>query len=162
MTRRAIATCRSSGRTLSAGSARSCAASTPNSAVFYASGRAWLEAAYMYQLLARLYGTNNLPDSSNMCHETTSVALPQSIGVPVGTVTLDDFANADAFFFFGQNVGSNSPRMLHDLQDGAPRGVPIVTFNPLRERGLEASSTRRTREMLSGAADHRSVPSTTR
>ena len=110
----------------------------PNSTVFYASGRAILEAAYMYQLLARLFGTNNLPDSSNMCHETTSVALPESIGVPVGTVTLDDFAHAEAIFFFGQNVGSNSPRMLHDLQDARRRGVPIVTFNPLHERGLEA------------------------
>ena len=123
----------------------------PNSAVFYASGRAGLEAAYMYQLLARLYGTNNLPDCSNMCHETTSVALPQSIGVPVGTVTLDDFANADAFFFFGQNVGSNSPRMLHDLQAARRRGVPIVTFNPLRERGLEAfTNPQNPSEMLSG------------
>ena len=102
---------------------RGCA---PNSTVFYASGRAGLEAAYMYQLLARLYGTNNLPDCSNMCHETTSVALPESIGVPVGTVTLDDFSHADALFFFGQNVGSNSPRMLHDLQDARSRGVPIV------------------------------------
>ena len=108
-----------------------------NSAVFYASGRASLETAYMYQLLARLYGTNNLPDCSNMCHETTSVALPESIGVPVGTVILDDFQHADAIFFFGQNVGSNSPRMLHDLQEARRRGVPIVTFNPLRERGLE-------------------------
>ena len=119
--------------------------------MFYASGRAGLEAAYMYQLLARLYGTNNLPDCSNMCHETTSVALPQSIGVPVGTVTLDDFANADAFFFFGQNVGSNSPRMLHDLQAARRRGVPIVTFNPLRERGLEAfTNPQNPGEMLSG------------
>ena len=66
---------------------------------------------------ARLYGNNNLPDSSNMCHESTSVALPESIGVPVGTVTLDDFAETDCIFFFGQNVGINSPRMLHDLQD---------------------------------------------
>ncbi len=109
----------------------------PNQAVFYASGRGSLETAYMYALFARLYGTNNLPDSSNMCHETTSVALPESIGVPVGTVTLDDFAKTDCIFFFGQNVGSNAPRMLHDLQDASKRGVPIVTFNPLRERGLE-------------------------
>ena len=109
----------------------------PNQAVFYASGRGSLETAYMYSLLARLYGTNNLPDSSNMCHETTSVALPESIGVPVGTVTLDDFAKTDCIFFFGQNVGSNAPRMLHNLQDASRRGVPIVTFNPLRERGLE-------------------------
>ena len=89
------------------------------------------------QLFARVYGNNNLPDSSNMCHESTSVALPESIGVPVGTVTLDDFDKTDCIFFFGQNVGTNSPRMLHQLQDAAQRGVPIVTFNPLRERGLE-------------------------
>jgi molybdopterin-dependent oxidoreductase alpha subunit len=106
------------------------------SVVFYASGRASLETAYMYQLIARLYGNNNLPDSSNMCHESTSVGLPQTIGVPVGTVILDDFEHADCIFFFGQNVGTNSPRMLHLLQDARERGVPIVTFNPLRERGL--------------------------
>jgi molybdopterin-dependent oxidoreductase alpha subunit len=108
----------------------------PKSVVFYASGRASLETAYMYQLIARLYGNNNLPDSSNMCHESTSVGLPQTIGVPVGTVILDDFEHADCIFFFGQNVGTNSPRMLHLLQDARERGVPIVTFNPLRERGL--------------------------
>jgi molybdopterin-dependent oxidoreductase alpha subunit len=111
-------------------------AEDPKSTVFYASGRASLEASYMYQLLARLYGNNNLPDSSNMCHESTSVALPLTIGVPVGTVTLDDFEQTDAMFFFGHNTGVNSPRMLHQLQDARKRGVPIVTFNPLRERGL--------------------------
>lgn len=109
----------------------------PKSAVFYASGRASLETAYMFALMARLYGCNNLPDCSNMCHESTSVALPESIGVPVGTVTLDDFAQTDCIFFFGQNTGSNSPRMMHQLQEAAERGVPIITFNPLRERGLE-------------------------
>ncbi|NMG40007.1 FdhF/YdeP family oxidoreductase [Chelativorans sp. ZYF759] len=109
----------------------------PKKTVFYASGRASLETSYMYQLLARLYGNNNLPDSSNMCHETTSVALPESIGMPVGTVRLDDFRHADAIFFFGQNVGTNSPRMLHELQNASKRGAAIVTFNPLRERGLE-------------------------
>ena len=109
----------------------------PESVVFYASGRASLETSYMYQLFARLYGSNNLPDSSNMCHESTSVALPESIGVPIGTVRLDDFAESDGIFFFGQNVGTNSPRMLHQLQEARERGVPIVTFNPLRERGLE-------------------------
>jgi len=108
----------------------------PTSVVFYASGRASLETAYMYQLMARLYGNNNLPDSSNMCHESTSVGLPQTIGVPVGTVSLDDFEHTDCIFFFGQNVGTNSPRMLHQLQEARKRGVPIVTFNPLRERGL--------------------------
>lgn len=108
----------------------------PEAAVFYASGRASLETSYMYQLFARLYGNNNLPDSSNMCHESTSVALPETIGVPVGTVALEDFDTTDCIFFFGQNVGVNSPRMLHQLQDARKRGAPIVTFNPLKERGL--------------------------
>jgi molybdopterin-dependent oxidoreductase alpha subunit len=109
----------------------------PKSVVFYSSGRTSLEASYMYQLLARMYGNNNLPDSSNMCHESTSVALPQSIGVPVGTVKIEDFDHTDCVMFFGQNVGVNSPRMLHQLQEVRKRGVPIITFNPLRERGLE-------------------------
>jgi molybdopterin-dependent oxidoreductase alpha subunit len=109
----------------------------PTSVVFYTSGRASLEASYMYQLFARMYGSNNLPDSSNMCHESTSVALPETIGVPVGTVKLDDFEHTDCMFFFGQNVGVNSPRMLHQLQEARERGVPIITFNPLKERGLE-------------------------
>ncbi|MEO9213517.1 MAG: FdhF/YdeP family oxidoreductase, partial [Caulobacteraceae bacterium] len=109
----------------------------PTSVVFYASGRASLETSYMYALMARMYGSQNLPDSSNMCHESTSVGLKQSIGAPVGTVLLEDFDATDALFFFGQNVGSNSPRMLHQLEKAARRGAPIVTFNPLRERGLE-------------------------
>ncbi len=108
------------------------------SVVFYSSGRCSNEASYMYALLARLYGNNNLPDSSNMCHETTSVALPASIGVPVGTVSLDDFGQTDCIMFFGQNAGSNSPRMLHALQHASERGVPIIVYNPLRERGLES------------------------
>ncbi|MCJ2104773.1 FdhF/YdeP family oxidoreductase [Methylobacterium sp. E-041] len=109
----------------------------PKQAVFYASGRASLETSYMYGLLARLYGNNNLPDSSNMCHESTSVALPESIGSPVGTVLLEAFEHTDCILFFGQNPGSNAPRMLHPLQDASRRGVPIITFNPFRERGLE-------------------------
>jgi molybdopterin-dependent oxidoreductase alpha subunit len=108
----------------------------PKSTVFYTSGRASLETAYLFQLMARVYGCNNLPDSSNMCHESTSVALPETIGVPIGTVALDDFDTTDCIFFFGQNVGTNSPRMLHQLQEARKRGVPVITFNPLRERGL--------------------------
>ena len=109
----------------------------PKSVIFYASGRASLETSYMYGIFARMYGCNNLPDSSNMCHESTSVGLKQSLGAPVGTVKLEDFQKTDCILFFGQNVGSNSPRMLHELQPCAKRGVPIITFNPLRERGLE-------------------------
>ncbi|WP_250501085.1 FdhF/YdeP family oxidoreductase [Caballeronia sp. GAWG1-5s-s] len=108
----------------------------PETVVFYASGRASLETAYMYQLFARMYGCNNLPDSSNMCHESSSVGLKEAIGVGVGTITLEDFEKTDLMFFFGQNVGTNSPRMLHQLQDARKRGVPIITFNPLREPGL--------------------------
>ena len=109
----------------------------PRQVVFYLCGHASLETAYMYQLLSRMFGTNNMPNSSNMCHESTSVALPESIGVPVGTITLDDFPNTKCLFFLGENVGTNAPRMLHDLQDARERDVPIVTFNPIRERGLE-------------------------
>lgn len=109
----------------------------PKSAVFYSSGRASLEASYMYALFARMYGNNNLPDSSNMCHESTSVGLPLSLGVPVGTITLDDFQKTDCILFFGHNTGISAPRMLHNLQDCAKRGVPIIVFNPLVERGHE-------------------------
>src|ERR1700710_220738 len=109
----------------------------PRSVIMYTSGRASLEASYMFQLFGRMYGTNNFPDSSNMCHETTSVALPEVIGVPVGTVLLPDFDHTDCIFFFGHNTTTNAPRMLHPLQEAAQRGVPIITFNPLRERGLE-------------------------
>lgn len=109
----------------------------PRSVIFYTSGRASLETSYMYQLFGRMYGSNNFPDSSNMCHETTSVALPEVIGAPVGTVLLEDFEHTDCIFFFGHNTTTNAPRMLHPLQEAAERGVPIITFNPLRERGLE-------------------------
>ena len=123
----------------------------PKSVIFYSSGRASLEASYLYALFARLYGNNNLPDSSNMCHETTSVALKAVIGVGVGTVVFDDLQKCDAIFFFGQNTGSNSPRFLHPLQDAAKRGVPIITFNPVREKGLEVFvNPQNPLEMLTG------------
>jgi molybdopterin-dependent oxidoreductase alpha subunit len=109
----------------------------PKSAIFYASGHASLEASYLYALFARLYGHNNLPDSSNMCHETTSMTLTKVLGSGVGTCVYQDLQNCDAMFFFGQNPGTNSPRFLHPLQDAARRGVKIITFNPIRERGLE-------------------------
>ena len=108
----------------------------PKSVIFYSSGRASLETSYLYGLFARAFGNNNLPDSSNMCHETTSVALKKTIGVGVGTVIFEDLAKSDAMFFFGQNPGSNSPRFLHPLEDAAKRGVQIITFNPVREKGL--------------------------
>lgn len=109
----------------------------PNMAEFYASGRASNEAAFLYQLLAREYGTNNFPDCSNMCHEATSVGLPESIGVGKGTVTLEDFDECDAIFSFGHNPGTNHPRMLATLRAARLRGAPIVVFNPLKERSLE-------------------------
>lgn len=123
----------------------------PKSVIFYASGRASLETSYLYALFARLYGNNNLPDSSNMCHETTSVALKKLLGVGVGTVVFDDLAKCDAMFFFGQNTGSNSPRFLHPLQEAAKRGVEIITFNPVREKGLESFvNPQNPAEMLTG------------
>jgi len=109
----------------------------PDMAEFYTSGRASNEAAFLYQLFAREYGTNNFPDCSNMCHEATSVGLPESIGVGKGTVTLEDFDHCDAVFCIGHNPGTNHPRMLTTLREVAKRGVPIIVFNPLRERGLE-------------------------
>ncbi len=123
----------------------------PTSTVFYASGRASLETSYLYALFARLYGHNNLPDSSNMCHETTSVGLKNVIGSPVGTCVLSDFDICDAIFFFGQNTGSNSPRFLHPLQEAVKRGCRIVTFNPVREKGLIAfTNPQSPTEMLTG------------
>jgi len=109
----------------------------PDRMEFYTSGRASNEAAFLYQLFAREFGTNNFPDCSNMCHEATSVGLPQSIGVGKGTVTLEDFDTADAVFCIGHNPGTNHPRMLSTLRDVSRRGKPIIVCNPLCERGLE-------------------------
>ena len=109
----------------------------PNAAEFYTSGRTSNEAAFLYQLFGREYGTNNFPDCSNMCHEATSVGLPDSLGVGKGTVLLDDFDHADAIFIFGQNPGTNSPRMMTSLRNASHRGARIISFNPFRERSLE-------------------------
>lgn len=109
----------------------------PNQIELYTSGRASNEASYLYQLFGRMLGTSNFPDCSNMCHEASGVGLKQSIGVGKGTIRMDDFTQADAIFVFGQNPGTNHPRMLHSLKDAARRGARIVTFNTLRERGLE-------------------------
>ncbi|MQA21628.1 FdhF/YdeP family oxidoreductase [Rugamonas rivuli] len=109
----------------------------PDQAAFYTSGRASNEAAFLYQLFARAYGTNNFPDCSNMCHEATSRGLPGTVGIGKGTVTLDDFEHADTLLIFGQNPATNHPRMLGELRECARRGATIVSINPLRERGLE-------------------------
>ncbi|GAB4187690.1 MAG: FdhF/YdeP family oxidoreductase [Phycisphaeraceae bacterium] len=109
----------------------------PDRAVFYTSGRTSNEAAFLYQLFARKLGTNNLPDCSNMCHESSGVALKQAIGTGKGTVTIRDFELADLILVIGQNPGTNHPRMLSELQKASRRGASIVTINPLRERGLE-------------------------
>ncbi|GEP60325.1 FdhF/YdeP family oxidoreductase [Reyranella soli] len=109
----------------------------PNMAEFYTSGRTSNEAAFLYQLFVREYGTNNFPDCSNMCHEATSVGLPQSLGVGKGTVLLEDFDTADCILIFGQNPGTNSPRMMTSLRNASRRGATILSFNPFRERALE-------------------------
>ncbi|CAI2789965.1 Formate dehydrogenase H [Serratia grimesii] len=109
----------------------------PNQIELYTSGRASNEASYLYQLFGRMLGTSNFPDCSNMCHEASGVGLKQSIGVGKGTIRMDDFEKADAIFVFGQNPGTNHPRMLHSLKNAASRGARIVSFNTLRERGLE-------------------------
>ncbi len=110
---------------------------TPDQAEFYTSGRASNEAAYLFQLFAREFGTNNFPDCSNMCHEATSVGLPQSIGIGKGTVSLEDFDHAELILSIGHNPGTNHPRMMGTLHELARRKVPIIVFNPLRERALE-------------------------
>ena len=110
---------------------------SPDHASFYTSGRTSNEAAFLYQLFVRAYGTNNLPDCSNMCHESSGAALSQMIGIGKGTVTLPDFEKADAIFIVGQNPGTNHPRMLTALQAAKRRGAKIVIINPLPELGLE-------------------------
>ena len=113
------------------------AQSDPNRVEFYTSGRASNEAAFLFQIFAREYGTNNFPDCSNMCHEATSVGLPKSIGIGKGTVSLDDFDRCDLIIAIGHNPGTNHPRMMGTLHEASRRGVPIIVFNPLRERALE-------------------------
>jgi molybdopterin-dependent oxidoreductase alpha subunit len=110
--------------------------SSPDEAVFYTSGRTSNEAAFLYQLFVREFGTNNLPDCSNMCHESSGVGLAETIGVGKGTVTLDDFDKAEAILIIGQNPGTNHPRMLAALQRAASRGAKIISVNPLPEAGL--------------------------
>jgi molybdopterin-dependent oxidoreductase alpha subunit len=108
---------------------------SPDQAVFYTSGRTSNEAAFVYQLFVRAFGTNNLPDCSNMCHESSGVALMDTIGVGKGTVQLEDFELAEAVFLIGQNPGTNHPRMLGTLEAARRRGATIVSINPLPEAG---------------------------
>jgi molybdopterin-dependent oxidoreductase alpha subunit len=108
----------------------------PDEAIFYTSGRTSNEAAFLYQLLVRRYGTNNLPDCSNMCHESSGRALEATIGVGKGSVTLEDLEQADLIFVVGQNPGTNHPRMLTTLETATRNGARIVAVNPLPEAGL--------------------------
>jgi formate dehydrogenase major subunit len=109
---------------------------SPHQADFYTSGRTPNEAAFLYAIFVRAFGTNNFPDCSNMCHEPTSRGLPHSIGVGKGTVTMSDWAKTEAIFVIGQNTGTNSPRMMTDLVEAERRGVPIIAINPMPERAL--------------------------
>ena len=110
----------------------------PNEAVFYTSGRASNEAAFLYQLFVRAFGTNNLPDCSNMCHESSGAALKASIGIGKGTVSIADIEQADVILSAGQNPGTNHPRMLSTLQRAVKNGAKMVAINPLKEAGLMA------------------------
>jgi|UniRef100_UPI00404B0A6E molybdopterin-dependent oxidoreductase alpha subunit len=110
---------------------------TPDEAAFYTSGRTSNEAAFLYQLLVRQFGTNNLPDCSNMCHESSGTALGETIGIGKGTVKLDDFEKSDLIFIIGQNPGTNHPRMLSSLEEAKQRGAKIISVNPLPEVGTD-------------------------
>ena len=109
---------------------------SPNEALFYTSGRTSNEAAFLYQLFVRAYGTNNLPDCSNMCHESSGVGLGQTVGIGKGSVTLSDIHEADTIIVMGQNPGTNHPRMLTALQKAKQNGAKIIAINPLPEAGL--------------------------
>ena len=112
------------------------ACSDPNQVVFYTSGKAINESAFLYQLLARRFGTNNLPDCSNMCHESSGLALREALGAGKATVTLADLEGADVIVIVGQNPGTNHPRMLTSLEAAKKRGARIIAINPLKEVGL--------------------------
>lgn len=114
------------------------ALATPNAAAFYTSGRTSNEAAFLYQLFVRQFGTNNLPDCSNMCHESSGAALNESIGIGKGCVKVEDFEKADGIFILGQNPGTNHPRMMTTLERAKKNGATIVAVNPMPEPGLMA------------------------
>jgi molybdopterin-dependent oxidoreductase alpha subunit len=109
---------------------------SPDEAIFYTSGRTSNEAAFLYQLFVREYGTNNLPDCSNMCHESSGVALNETVGIGKGSVKLEDFYEAEAIIILGQNPGTNHPRMLSAMQKAKSNGATIISVNPLPETGL--------------------------
>ena len=109
---------------------------SPDEAIFYTSGRTSNEAAFLYQLFVRAYGTNNLPDCSNMCHESSGVALGESLGIGKGSVKLEDFYESEVIMILGQNPGTNHPRMLTALQKAKSNGAIIISINPLPETGL--------------------------
>ena len=111
--------------------------SSPDELELYTSGRTSNEAAFLYQLFGRAFGTNNFPDCSNMCHEASGYGLISSIGIGKGTVVMEDFNHADAIFVFGQNPGTNHPRMLATLREARENGARVLSFNTLKERGLE-------------------------
>ncbi|GAA4491374.1 FdhF/YdeP family oxidoreductase [Rhodococcus olei] len=112
------------------------ALASPDEAVFYTSGRTSNEAAFMYQLMIRAFGTNNLPDCSNMCHESSGSALVETIGIGKGSVSVPDIENADLILIAGQNPGTNHPRMLSTLEKSKANGAKVIAINPLPEAGL--------------------------
>ena len=127
------------------------ALNSPDEAIFYTSGRTSNEAAFLYQLFVRMFGTNNLPDCSNMCHESTSVALGASIGLGKASVTHDDYEKADVIMVMGQNPGTNAPRMLTSLEQAKRNGAKMIAVNPLHEAGLLSfKNPQSPRDMLLG------------
>ena len=126
----------------------------PNEAIFYTSGRTSNEAAFLYQLFVRSYGTNNLPDCSNMCHESSGTALSQTLGIGKGSVTLEDIHQADLIMIMGQNPGTNHPRMLSALEKNKLNGGKIIAVNPLKEAGLvHYTNPQKVSRMLMGGVD---------
>src|SRR5690606_21949491 len=112
------------------------ALNTPDEAIFYTSGRSSNEAAFLYGLFARAFGTNNMPDCSNMCHESSGVALGETLGIGKGSVKLEDLYGAEVIIVAGQNPGTNHPRMLSALERCQQNGGKIISINPLEESGL--------------------------
>jgi molybdopterin-dependent oxidoreductase alpha subunit len=131
---------------------------SPDEAAFYTSGRLSNEASFMYQLFVRVFGTNNMPDCSNMCHESSGVALNETIGIGKGTVTLEDFPQADVILLMGINPGTNMPRMLDSLQKAKDAGAKIIAINPLKEAGLVAFNNPQQLKGMAGSLFNMSTP----